>query len=299
MPTSIAVRNADMLDRAGVLNALYRKNVAVMCLACARQPGGDYVNGAQANEEDYSRLTSSTEVWTRIRPGAHKDWDHMEPDVVYPLKRRAGHYSRDILVMREGRDNGFGFVDNSRQFYVDMVSVPFLSKPQLVKDDNSPDGTRFTEADANEVKKRWQQTLRILKEEKAEVIALGASGCGAFAGSANHTAEILSGLLADPDFNQAFEHIEIAIIADANQRTPTPTVELFCMKKSKIGRSQSLKREDWYRRSWERMGARRGEREGRRRRRRGRDGANNNGGLFSDVAISVRMAVFSLRGRWG
>ena len=107
-----------------MLTSIYNQRVAVMCFANATKAGGAYQQGAQAQEEDFTRRTECREVITRDRPGANNDWQHT-PEARYPLAPGAGHYTRGVMVLRGGRNEGYGSLPTARQFLVDMMFAPF------------------------------------------------------------------------------------------------------------------------------------------------------------------------------
>lgn len=145
-----------------------KANVAVLNFASARNPGGGFLNGAKAQEEDLCRCSGLYpcllrcmeyyEVNRRQSSLLYTDYAIFSPAV--PFFRTA---SRDPFLLKP--------------FYVSVITAPAPnSSPYLADNPTGHDDIERT------FLRRWKNVLRIALDQGIERLILGAWGCGAFGG---------------------------------------------------------------------------------------------------------------------
>jgi len=172
--------------------------VAVLNLASHRNPGGGWLNGAAAQEEALCYRSSLSRSLHR------RD---------YPMKKSEGHYTRDVLIIRTGMDDGHTLmvpeIAPADLHVVSVVSVAALNRPGKKKvqvaDGGSGGSTRskevFDRAEDRELTKdKMRLTLRMAALNGHRTLVLGAMGCGAFQNPVEDVAECWREVLTEEEF---------------------------------------------------------------------------------------------------
>ena len=162
--------------------------VAALNFANAYHPGGGYLNGARAQEEDLCRLMPT--LYSSLK---RLKYPMKEPTCFFTqawLARTAGSYSLDGPPV--------------------LVNILSAAMPDLGSWHNKlTAGDRKWDAT---VRLRMRAVLHAAREEKCETIVLGAFGCGAFANPPEMVAKIFAEVLASDEFRGAFSTVVFAIL---------------------------------------------------------------------------------------
>lgn len=146
-------------------------NAALLNFASARNPGGGFLNGAKAQEEDLCRcsglypcLVQSTEYYEANRSQSsllYTDYAIYSPSVPFFKTQGKGK----LLAV---------------PFFVSVITAPAPnSGPFLLR---SPNAIEILE---QTFLRRWRNVLRIARDQNVTRLLLGAWGCGAFGGDPN------------------------------------------------------------------------------------------------------------------
>lgn len=179
-------------------------NPFVLNFASAKNPGGGFLGGAQAQEESLARssslypcLMSNYEMYAFNRKGnscLYSDW------MVYSPK---------VPVFRN--DDG-SFVE--KPYLVSFITSPAANAGAIKKNE-----AQKVNLIGPTNRERARKLLWIANKENHQTLILGAWGCGVFQNDPHEIAEMFSNLLKD-EFANCFERVVMAIY-DA---TPTRKV---------------------------------------------------------------------------
>lgn len=206
--TQIEVTNESTLQAATALTRKHTR-VGVLNFASAKNPGGGFLRGTQAQEESLARASG---LYHSLTKSTCADY--------YTAHRAAGdaRYSHR-MIWSPGcpvfRDDAGQFLD--RPYLVDVLTAAAPNVRALKEQD---------QYDYKEVgrilRERIGKALRIFSEQGCRVLVLGAWGCGVFGNNPIEVAELFaeyllpSGGLDDPDglFHDHFERVRFAIYGD-------------------------------------------------------------------------------------
>lgn len=205
-PARIEVTSETTLAAAARLT-LEEDRTDVVCLnfASAKNPGGGFLGGSQAQEESLARAT-----------GLYPCIAQMTEMYEYNRKQRtclySDHmiYSPDVPVIRDDRDR---LLD---QYY----TTSFITAPAV----NAGVVKERKEATDAEIKSVMKQRIRYILEVAAvqghRTIVLGAFGCGVFRNEPAQVASYFAEVLHEEGYRGYFDHIVFAIYdRSAGQRT--------------------------------------------------------------------------------
>lgn len=175
------------------------KNIVALNFASATNPGGGWLHGALAQEEDlcrrsvlYECLRGSTEYYNKNIPNGKKGYsDGMI-------------YSPSVSFIR---DEDYKLLEVP--YSLSIITAPAPNVWQM--EDPSEDNLREI------FKRRTGKILRIAAEYKHKTIILGAWGCGAFGNNAQMVAEAFDDALREVP---VFEHVCFAVY-DTHKGQPT------------------------------------------------------------------------------
>jgi uncharacterized protein (TIGR02452 family) len=209
--TKFNVIEADCVEVAGLLqNAGF--NVCLLNMANRRNPGGDVLGGAGAQEENIFRrsnlhLSLYQFVDYSAQYGIERDIQNS-----YPLDRNSGGvYSKSVTIFRGSEKNGYCFLKNP--FKISVVTVPAISCPDLEYFNNEYYiSKQFIEPS----KEKIRTILRIGGEFNHDCLVLSAFGCGAFRNPPGHMAKLFKEVFNEAEFRDRFKLVVFAIIDDHN-----------------------------------------------------------------------------------
>ncbi|MEU1820901.1 TIGR02452 family protein [Streptomyces abikoensis] len=219
-PEPVAVRPAEPtatvfeVTAEGSLDASRRLaadgDVAVLNFASARNPGGGYLNGAQAQEE---ALCRGSALYTCLREAPEYYAAHRaDPSPFY--SDRVIH-SPGVPVFRDDRDGLLGT----------PYTVGFLTSPAPnagVIAQRTPELTARIPAALAE---RAGRVLEVAAAHGYRRLVLGAWGCGVFRNDPARVATAFAGHLTGTGrFADRFEHVVFAVL---DRRTDSPTRAAF------------------------------------------------------------------------
>lgn len=197
--TSFEVTGERSLEAAERLHRAGAGRIAVLNFASARNPGGGYLGGAKAQEEDLCRksllypcLLEAPDYYAAHRASSDLLYSHR---VIW---------SPDVPVHRN--DSG-GLLDEPYQ-------VSFLTSPAP----NAGEALRRDPSVREEIplvlQKRAERVLAVAAHHGARNLVLGAWGCGVFRNDPDDVAEAFHlHLTGDGPFSNAFERVVFAVWA--------------------------------------------------------------------------------------
>jgi len=206
--TELTVVNEDCLSAALGLKS-QGLNPVVLNNASMRRPGGGYMNGAGAQEENlFRRSTYSLSLVDGERLDDSRDWS-------YPIPEFGGIYSPDVMVFRDTEDNGYAHL--LEPIPMSFIAVAAYVRPQLTLMDKKKKIYHLTHKFASKTKDKIRTILRIALLHGHDSVILGAFGCGAFCNPPEHVSMLFDQVLfEEEEFIGAFKHVCFAIIEDAN-----------------------------------------------------------------------------------
>ncbi|KAF9250081.1 hypothetical protein DTO027I6_277 [Penicillium roqueforti] len=170
--------------------------VCVLSFANGEMPGGGWLNGARAQEEQL--CYRSTLVYT-LHPR------------FYPMQDHECVYSPNVIIFRDSADTGYSFMSADDKLHmnptVSVVSMAARSRPQLTADQS----TYKDVAQRYLMKAKMQLILRTAAHNNHRRLVLGALGCGAFRHPPQEVADCWKEVLMDGEFSGWFELIHFAI----------------------------------------------------------------------------------------
>lgn len=170
--------------------------IAALNFASGRNPGGGYLRGARAQEEDLARGSALYE--TLVTQPAYYARNRAFESEIY-----TDHliYSPDVPFFR---DDTYALLD--APFLCSVLTSPAPNAGAVLERD--PDaGPRIARALAH----RAETILAVAAAQGHRRLVLGAWGCGVFRNDPAEVAQLFARLLADPRFAGAFDHVTFAI----------------------------------------------------------------------------------------
>ena len=169
-------------------------HVVALNFASARNPGGGFLGGAKAQEEDLCRVSAL--YVCQLRAPDYYASNRAQSSMLY-----TDHliYSRDVPVFRDGRE---------------LLDQPYLLSFLTSPAPNAGEAARHGEA-AADVRRalyaRARQVLAVAAENGHETLILGAWGCGVFRNDPEAVADALGQALAEPGMRHAFRRVVFAV----------------------------------------------------------------------------------------
>ncbi|KAJ6189434.1 hypothetical protein N7519_004342 [Penicillium mononematosum] len=198
--TVVRVVEGDTYDRALEMRDADTEHdhmpVCVLNFANAYNPGGGWLNGSQAQEEQLCyRSTLIDTLHTRF----------------YPMNDLECLYSPNVIVFRKSVDSEYNFMSVDDKLHqnptVSVISMAARSKPGLVKS-----GLMYKdEAQKYLMIAKMQLILRTAAHNNHRRLILGAIGCGAFRHPAQEVADCWYEVLMKEEFKGWFEMIDFVI----------------------------------------------------------------------------------------
>jgi uncharacterized protein (TIGR02452 family) len=180
--TRISVENMDAVD-CGL-----RDNAVVLNLANATFPGGGVSHGCGAQEESIFRRSNYHLTLT---------------DDLYPLMPGEAIISPGVTIFKQSEAGGWRRIPPNK---LDFIACPGILEPELTREG------RFSVADEKIMRDKVEVILQAAYSMRRDRLVLGALGCGAWKGPAEHTAEIFSAALKKWD--GVFDKVVFAVMVD-------------------------------------------------------------------------------------
>lgn len=198
VPTRFNVVNATTLDAAHDLMVGSAGKVLCLNFASAKNPGGGFLNGSQAQEESLAR--SSCLYLTLLKH-----------EIYYKANRTCGTclytdymiYSPDVLVIRSDEGN---LLENP--FTISFVTSPAVNAGAIKR--NEPDQVSQIRS---VMFRRMKYMLSVCANEGYKNLVLGAWGCGVFMNDPNAIADMWYELLVENrEFKNRFVNVVFAVL---------------------------------------------------------------------------------------
>lgn len=170
--------------------------VCVLNFANAGKPGGGWLNGARAQEEQLCyRSTLVNTLHTRF----------------YPMDDLECLYSPNVIVFRKSLDNEYSFMSGDDQLHlnpsVSVISMAARNQPKLAADKST-----YMEVEQRYLMiAKMQLILRTAANNNHRRLVLGAIGCGAFRHPTQEVADCWYEVLMKKEFKGWFERIYFAV----------------------------------------------------------------------------------------
>ncbi|MCD0462302.1 TIGR02452 family protein [Roseiconus lacunae] len=143
-------------------------DVALLNFASARNPGGGFLNGAKAQEEDLCRCSG-------LYPCLNQCMDYYETNRGQSSLLYTDHMIFSPLVpFFKTRGTGELLAE---PFFASVITAPAPNSGPFLR--GNPDATEELE---QTFERRWRNVLRISRDQGVKRLLLGAWGCGAFGG---------------------------------------------------------------------------------------------------------------------
>ena len=202
--------------------SFYARNGSKVCVlnfASASNPGGGVVNGSRAQEESLCRISTlyfcldTDEMWEKFY-SPHRE----NPN---PLHNDDAIFTPNVTVFKDDT-NYPRLMDEKDWFSVDVITC---AAPNLRAHPsnryNSGDGDlqkKISDEDLKKIhEKRGRRILDIAAMKGAEVVILGAFGCGAFENNPKVVADALVPLAKE--YSRTFRQIEFAVFCPPHDDT--------------------------------------------------------------------------------
>ena len=191
--TNVCVARLDTATAVRTMHLLDARKCAALNFANAAHPGGGYLHGARAQEEDLCRLIPTLfNSLKRLR---------------YPLKETGAHFSQGWLSRTAGT-----YTLDGRPLLANVISA---AMPNLGSAAGQRMGSRMRAGTPDweaTVRQRIRAVLHAAREERCDTLILGAFGCGAFGNPPGLVAPLFAEQLASDEFRGQFQTIVFAIL---------------------------------------------------------------------------------------
>jgi uncharacterized protein (TIGR02452 family) len=212
-PCKISVSNCTTLSAARQLHAAHgAERVALLNFASARNPGGGFLSGSQAQEESLARasglygcLSRMADYYTANRK--HRSALYTDHMIYAPL----------VPVFRDDEDR---LLDDP--WCVSTITAPAVNAG-VVRSQEPENVTRIRDV----MNDRIESVLAQAVHQGQDALVLGAWGCGVFANDPVEVAELFAGhLLGEGRYARAFTEVVFAIL-DRRGQIIGPFAEVF------------------------------------------------------------------------
>jgi len=208
-PAEVRVYNATTLAATADLRQQFAR-VACLNFASARNPGGGFLGGSQAQEESLAR---SSGLYRSIAQFSEM-YRHNSQAGSNGLYSDYAIYSPGVPVLRD--DNGAWL---EQPYQVDFITAPAVNAGALRQ--NAP---QLLSQLAPVMKQRIRLVLALAARHRCEALVLGAWGCGVFGNDPLQIATLFAEALAEPSIRRQFQRIDFAVF---DTRPPYPTLQAF------------------------------------------------------------------------
>lgn len=190
----VVVKTGNVLD-VTLEEGRTHPRILVLNLASEKNPGGGWLGGSQAQEEDLFRGTSISLTLSKEKH--------------YPIGRNRCLLSEHVGILRDGSQNWLSSDDRAESKYVEVavLTLPAIRRPQLV------DG-KYRWSDLSLMQKKIGAIFRVAAMLKVDVVIAGALGCGAFKNPIESVAQIFACEIATHRWHSHFKKIVFAILEE-------------------------------------------------------------------------------------
>eukprot|EP01080_Neovahlkampfia_damariscottae_P005020 gene5020-8618_t len=178
--TKIMVIEGDCLESGIWLKEKKKLNPIVLIMASSNHPGGGYLKGAGAQEENLFRRTNLFQCTEDpYQLFQKKSWD-------YPLPEYGGLYIQNATAFRHSEKKGYKFMKTPQEISF-VASYSYKLPPIEISKDNEE---RISSSIIPSFLKKMESIFEIALENGHDSIVLSAFGCGAYCCPPKHIAEL-------------------------------------------------------------------------------------------------------------
>jgi uncharacterized protein (TIGR02452 family) len=194
-PARISIEDATTQQSARAWAA--HGSVAILNFASARNPGGGFLGGARAQEEDLCRCSG-------LYPTLLTQPDYYHQNRSHRSALYTDHiiFSPDVPFFRADAKEA----PSARPFFASVITAPAPNTGALIQNEPS----RLPEL-RETFDRRWANVFAASEDRGQRVLILGAWGCGAFRGDPRLVAESARAVLTSERFLRAFTEVVFAI----------------------------------------------------------------------------------------
>jgi uncharacterized protein (TIGR02452 family) len=197
------VEVVDATTQVAALSLAAESPVALLNFASARNPGGGFLGGARAQEEELCRCSGLYR--TLITQPAYYTTNREQQSLLYTDNLI---YSPGVPFIRVAADAP----SLEAPFLASVITTP-APNAGAVRKNNPSEANRIEET----FERRWMNVLAVAKDRGHRVIVLGAWGCGAFRNDPAVAARTAAKAIAAPGFAGAFDRLVFAIPGKGEQ----------------------------------------------------------------------------------
>ncbi|KAF0984599.1 hypothetical protein FDP41_000498 [Naegleria fowleri] len=207
----------DCLETALALKQLLNLNPILLVNGSSSHPGGGYVNGSFAQEEDLCRRSSlALCLDDPFKLNESRQWS-------YPLPQFGGVYVPQCLVLRKSVQEGYAFLE--QPVIISMFSMAAYMNPPVKK---RSIGRRdevykqevfeyFLDSKlANAMKQKITSLFEVALQKGHDSLVLSPIGCRAYANPSYHIACLFKEVLQSEFFRNKFKMVLFSVIEDRN-----------------------------------------------------------------------------------
>ncbi|MBR5287354.1 MAG: TIGR02452 family protein [Clostridia bacterium] len=183
------------------------KKVCVLNFASSVSPGGGVTYGSQAQEESLCRVSSLYAALSdaHAKPFYTRHWEMIHAGTMKRENRDDCIYTPGVVVVREdARDEPL--LESADRYTVDVITC---AAPDLRPVDDSSRYAPTQDELMALLVRRWRRILAVAAANGAQVLILGAFGCGVFANPPWLVAQAFD--RASETIDRCFETIEFAV----------------------------------------------------------------------------------------
>ena len=176
------------------------RDVFALNFASAKNPGGGFLGGSQAQEESLARASG-------LYACLMTQWDYYEENRAFGSCLYTDHmiYSPQVPVFRDDDD----------ELLEEPVPVSFLTAPAVNAGVVRQKERRNAGKIESTMLRRMRMLLSVAASHKYRAIVLGAWGCGVFRNDADEVASWFRRVLIHENFAGYFDQITFAIVGDS------------------------------------------------------------------------------------
>lgn len=206
--TTFEVRNERSLSAARRVTADGHTNPVVLNFASAKNPGGGFLRGSDAQEESLARCSG---LYFCIKDGQMYADNRCNASGGGCLYLHAMLYSPSVPVLRGDRSDD-KFLDPGQRFIVSFISAPAVNAG-IARQRGTPQDEILST-----MRERIRRVLAVAVLHGHDAIVLGAFGCGVFRNEPEDVAAAFAGmLLPGGPFEGAFARVVFAVL-DAGEK---------------------------------------------------------------------------------
>lgn len=209
---AVSVANETTLAGAEALSEGGAARVCCLVFASAKNPGGGFLRGSEAQEESLARATGLS-AGLAMQPAFYE----RNRSCGTALYTDLAIYLRGVPVLREGNGRFL-----SKPWLLSMIVAPAPNTGAVAQ--NEPQRMRDV---APAFERRINGVLELARRMGERRLVLGAWGCGVFGGDPHRVAGQFAGALADEAYAGAFDAVRFSVLDKPGGETIKAFAERF------------------------------------------------------------------------